>query len=95
MSPRVPLRKIPVEARKRMAKVKAQSGLDFTLHDLRGTFATVAQSLDVPAHTLKRLIHHRVGGDGIASYVVYDVERLRGPVQRITDHLLALCTVNQ
>ena len=38
-------------------------GVKFTLHDLRRTFITVAESLDIPHYALKRLLNHRGGGD--------------------------------
>ncbi|MGH8642874.1 MAG: hypothetical protein ACRET6_14260 [Burkholderiales bacterium] len=67
-----------------------RSGVEFILHDLRRTFATVAESLDIPAHPLKRLLNHRVSAaDVTAGYIVHDVERLRRPMQAITDYLLS------
>jgi integrase len=70
-----------------------RSGVDFTLHDLRRTFITVAESLDLSTYTLTRLLNHREGRDVTAGYIVLDVERLRKPMQRITDHLLHLCRI--
>jgi integrase len=64
----------------------------FTLHDLRRTFITVAESLDIPAYAIKRLVNHKLSGDVTAGYIVGDVERLRAPMQRITDYLLRLGT---
>jgi integrase len=75
------------EPRPQMAKVTKASGVAFTLHDLRRTFATVAESLDIPAYALKRLLNHR-SQDVTFGYVVVDVERLRKPMQVITDHML-------
>lgn len=72
-------------------KIKEASGVEFCLHDLRRTFATVAESLDVPAYAVKRLLNHAQAGDVTAGYIVTDVERLRVPMQRITDYLLKLC----
>ena len=62
---------------------------DFTLHDLRRTFTTVAEHLDVSYYALKRLLNHRMSGDVTAGYVVKDVERLRGPMDLITEHMTA------
>ena len=59
---------------------------------LRRTFITVAEGLDVSAYALKRLVNHKMTGDVTAGYIVHDVERLRAPMQRVTDHLLSLCT---
>jgi integrase len=71
-----------------MAKVAEQSGVIFTIHDLRRTFATVADSLDIPGYAVKMLLNHKQASDVTAGYIVADVGRLRGPMQRITDYLL-------
>lgn len=84
-----------VEPRKVMQKVINQSGVSFTLHDLRRTFITIAESLDIPAYALKRLLNHKMNHDVTAGYIIMDVERLRGPMQMITDHLLRLMGVKQ
>ena len=72
-----------------IAAIKQASGIDFCIHDLRRTFATVAESLDIPAYALKRLLNHADGGDVTAGYIVANVERLREPMQKITDFVLA------
>jgi integrase len=66
----------------------AATGITFTLHDLRRTFITVAESLDIPAYALKRLLNHKMSNDVTAGYIITDVERLRIPMQRITDFML-------
>ena len=76
------------EARKQMAKVTEQSGVSFTLHDLRRTFITIAESIDIPGYALKQLLNHKDKNDVTAGYIVMDVERLRGPMQKITDYIL-------
>jgi len=76
-----------IEPRKQMAHVTKVSGIHFTIHDLRRTFITVAESLDIPAYALKRLMNHKMNGDITAGYIVADVERLRKPMQQITDYL--------
>ncbi len=70
------------------AKVEALSGVKFCIHDLRRTFITIAESLDIPAYALKRLLNHATGSDVTAGYIVIDVERLREPMQKITDFVL-------
>jgi integrase len=79
-----------VEPRKQTAKVIEQSGVSFTVHDLRRTFITVAESLDISAYAVKRLVNHKMNSDVTAGYIVSDVERLRRPMQQITDHFLSL-----
>jgi integrase len=77
-----------MESRKQIDKVVASSGIPFTIHDLRLTFITIAESLDIPAYALKRLLNHKMHNDVTAGYIVSDVERLRIPMQRITDFML-------
>ena len=82
-----------VEPRKQMAKVTQLSDIAFTVHDLRRTFITIAESLDIPAYALKRLLNHRMTNDVTAGYIVADVERLRKPMQLITDFILKSMSV--
>ena len=77
-----------VERKRQIRKVIEVSGVSFTLHDLRRTFVTVAESLDIPPYALKRLINHKVRGDVTAGYIVSDVERLRRPTAQVTNFLL-------
>lgn len=71
-----------------IARVVHLSGVAFTLHDLRRTFSTIAESLDLSHYALKRLLNHRMTGDVTAGYIGKNVERLRDPMQRITDYIL-------
>jgi len=64
------------------------SNVEFCMHDLRRTFITVAESLDIPAYALKRLLNHKWSGDVTAGYIVPSVDRLREPMQRITDYFM-------
>ena len=77
-----------IEPRKQMRKVTKASGVSFTLHDLRRTFITAAEGLDISIYAIKRLVNHKMTGDVTAGYVVPDAERLRVPMQQITDYLL-------
>jgi integrase len=77
-----------VEPRKQMAKVIKVSGVSFILHDLRRTFLTIAESLDISAYAVKRLANHKMNQDITSGYIIADVERLRKPMQLITNYLL-------
>jgi integrase len=76
-----------------LAAIKKTTGIDFCIHDLRRTFATVAESLDIPAYALKRLLNHADGSDVTAGYIVANVERLRTPMQKITDFVLGKASI--
>ncbi|HVV69024.1 MAG TPA: integrase family protein [Gammaproteobacteria bacterium] len=77
-----------VDPRKQVAKVIEASGVSFMLHDLRRTFITIAESLDISAYAVKRLVNHKMNHDVTAGYIVSDVERLRKPMQQITDYIV-------
>jgi integrase len=69
--------------------VAAESGVKVTAHDLRRTFATIAEGLDISMFAVKRLLNHRTGrSDVTEGYIGLDVERLRGAMQRIEDEIL-------
>ena len=61
------------------------TGMKFTFHDLRRTFITVAESLDISSYAIKQLVNHKSGSDVTEGYVISGLERLREPMQRITD----------
>jgi integrase len=79
------------EPKKFIHQVRLASGVDFNLHDLRRTFITVAESLDISAYALKRLLNHKSDRDVTAGYIVLSVERLRAPMQKIANHLEEAC----
>lgn len=76
-----------IEPKRQIAKVVAASQVSFTLHDLRRTFITVAESLDIPPYAIKRLVNHKMRNDVTAGYIVSDLERLRVPMQKIADFM--------
>ncbi len=82
------------EPKRQINNVISASGVQFSCHDLRRTFITVADSLDISAYAIKLMANHKDSSDITASYVVYDVERLRLPMQRITDYFLQQCDLN-
>lgn len=71
-------------------EVRTASGITFIPHDLRRTFATVAESLDLSWKTVKSLLNHKMDDDVTAGYVISEAERLRSAMQRITDTLLQI-----
>ena len=75
------------EPKKGIYKVIQNTGIQFTCHDLRRTFITIAESLEISSYALKRLVNHRVH-DVTAGYIIFNVERLRAPVTRIEEFIL-------
>jgi integrase len=79
-----------VEPKKQVVRVIRESRVSFTLHDLRRTFITIAESLDIPHYAVKRLANHKMGNDVTAGYIIPNVDRLREPMQKITNHILKM-----
>lgn len=71
-----------------ITRVSELCDIDFTLHDLRRTFITIAESLDIPAYALKRLMNHKDANDVTAGYIISDIERLRLPMQQVSSFIL-------
>lgn len=72
-----------------MEKITASSGVEFSLHGLRRSYATYASSVIDNGWTVKRLMNHLTGQDITESYK-QGVERLRKPAQDVTDYILRL-----
>lgn len=67
-----------------------RNGHHYTGHDLRRTFVTVAEALDISDYTLKRLIGHKVDNaqDVTAGYVISSNDRLRKAAQLISNAIM-------
>jgi integrase len=71
--------------------VAGSCGVKISPHDLRRSFLSVAESLDLSPYVLKSLVGHATGGDVTAGYIQLSPERLRAATQAITDKILRLC----
>ncbi len=65
------------------------------IHDLRRTFLSCAERLELPYYVLKRLANHTVTSDTMVPYIVVSMERLRLHIERISAHFLELMQVEQ
>lgn len=77
-----------VDSKHVISQISHRIDYPFVLHDLRRTFLSRAERLGLSYFMIKRLANHGVGRDITAGYIVYDLEQLREPVQRITDDFL-------
>jgi integrase len=59
-------------------------------HDLRRTYATLAESIGVGGYTLKRLLNHRTRrtNDVTAGYVILSADELQEPAKRVEQSIL-------
>jgi integrase len=84
-----------IEPRKQMAKVTEQTGIKFSVHDMRRTYTSAIDGI-VGYYELKRLLNHSVRADDVtAGYVVKNTEKLRPLMQKVTDHILNLVQANE
>lgn len=82
-----------VEPKKAVNRVRKTSGVQFTIHDLRRTYMTIAASLDISAYALKRLVNHKTSHDVTGGYIILGIEQLREPVQKIERYILEKANV--
>ena len=66
------------------SNIEKKSGVRVTPHDLRRTFASIAEGLDISGYSLKRLLNHTTG-DVTQGYVILNMDRLRGLMEKISD----------
>lgn len=69
-------------------------GVKHSPHDLRRTFLLVAEDIGIDEFVRKRLVNHTFEDVTGKHYSIKDPERLRLPMQRITDRVLELAELN-
>ena len=74
---------------RQVVNVVVKSGVPFSPHDLRRTFASIVSRLGdrLSYYTTKRLLNHRTS-DVTQGYVQFDPERLRAAMQAVEDFVL-------
>lgn len=73
-------------------KVTENSGIEFTFHDLRRTFGTIANSLAIGSYTIKRLINHTTDDDDndvTDGYIQVSFEDLKKAMNMIENVVLS------
>ena len=83
-----------IEPRSAVKRVSELSGITFTLYDLRRSFITIAESLDIPDYALKRLLNHKHPNDITTANIASNIDRIREPMQQITDFIINNSTKN-
>ena len=73
--------------RKAQAHIAKTTGIHISPHDLRRTFASIAEGLDISGYSLKRLLNHTTG-DVTQGYVILNMERLRVLMERISGFVM-------
>jgi len=76
--------------RKNIAAISERSGIGFTLHDLRRTFASIVNhqlGRSFSMYTIKKLLNHS-DGDVTSGYIQCGIDDLREPMQLIENFVL-------
>lgn len=77
------------DARRLREQITKSSGIPFTRHDLRRSFLTIGESLDIGFLTLKRLANHKAqDADVTSGYIQTTEDRKREATNRITSFIL-------
>lgn len=71
-------------------EIRRKSGCAFTVHDLRRTFLTMAERLEVPHGVIKKLANHVSRADTTHNYIVQDPERTRLYINKIVNEFVKL-----
>lgn len=75
------------DPRNELKQARELGGVGFTYHDLRRSFASIAEA-EVSAYQLKRMLNHSMSGDVTAGYIVSDAESLRDGMERVARKIL-------
>ncbi len=75
------------EPKKTLAKICELAGVQITLHDLRRTFTSIAESNGVSGYRLKRLLNHLTDQSVTAGYTILTAEELREPSETVTTRI--------
>jgi len=73
--------------KRQMARARALVGFHFTNHDLRRTFETMANRLNLSKFTLDKLVNHRNSKDITGRYIVLEIDDLREPMEKTAELL--------
>ncbi len=80
------------ESKRVVQQIRDKSGISFTIHDLRRTFATIAGKIVARDYIIKKLMNHKPLKNDVTAlnYVNLSIEDLRGPMNNITKHILLM-----
>ncbi len=73
--------------REPMKVVTKASGVEFSPHDCRRTFATIAEAVNLPLTMIKRLMNHVTTNDVTGGYIVTEEETLRAAINKVATYI--------
>jgi hypothetical protein len=76
-----------------LAIVAEATNIVVSVHDLRRTYITAAESADISPLALKALVNHSWGSDVTDGYVIMPMERMKEAAQKVCDKIKSWCGV--
>jgi integrase len=76
-----------------LRQIAAATDISVSPHDIRRTFASVAEATEISPLALKLLLAHSPGGDVTSGYTIMSAARLREAAQKVADRLKELCDI--
>ena len=73
--------------KRQLARARKLVGFHFTNHDLRRTFETMANRLNLSNYTLNKLINHKNSKTITGRYIVLEIDDLREPMEKTAELL--------
>jgi integrase len=70
-----------------IAAVIKRSGVEFSPHDCRRTFATIAEAVSLPLTMIKRLMNHTTTNDVTGGYIITEEETLRAATNKVASYI--------
>lgn len=78
--------------KKQIAAIIKTTGIEFSSHDCRRTFATIAEAVGVPLSMIKRLMNHVTTEDITISYISTEADTLRDAINKVGSFINAKVT---
>jgi integrase len=75
-----------------MLEITKSTGIEFSSHDCRRTFATIAEAVNLPLTMIKRLMNHTISNDVTGGYINTEEETLRAAINKIASYIQARVT---
>ena len=77
---------------KPIKSVTKACGVDFSSHDCRRTFATIAEAIHLPLTMIKRLMNHTTTNDVTGGYIITEEATLREAINKVANYIQARVT---
>lgn len=75
--------------KKPIERVIKGSGVVFSPHDCRRTFATIAEAVNLPLTMIKRMMNHARSADVTGGYIITEEDTLREAMKKISEYISA------